>query len=307
MITISIIELNNLTKDYGKGRGIFDVSFEINEGECFGFLGPNGAGKTTAIRHLMGFSKAQSGTAKICGLDAWMSQELLKNDIGYLPGEFAFPNGMTGKSFLKMIGEMKGIDNPDYIKSLIERFDVTVNASIRSMSLGMKRKLAVVTAFMNDPKILILDEPTSGLDPIMQSVFIDFINSEKKRGKTILLSSHIFKEVDAVCDRIAIIKDGRVQSIVKASDLKSNHYSIYRIKFKTSNGYNAVKKENFVITDSIDDELEIRLMVTGNGINTLISIAEAYGIVDFMEIPFTLEDYFMQFYENENEFEGVSK
>lgn len=176
-----VIDIEHLTKDYGHNRGVFDISLHVEKGECFGFLGPNGAGKTTTIRHLMGFSRPQSGTASILGEDSWKKAARLQKMIGYLPGEIALPAGITGAEFLHMMEKMRGIKNDDYCKMLLDKFELDPNIGTKKMSLGVKRKLAVVTAFMHDPDILILDEPTSGLDPIMQEIFIDYIISEKRK------------------------------------------------------------------------------------------------------------------------------
>ncbi|MBK1637410.1 ABC transporter ATP-binding protein, partial [Rhodovulum adriaticum] len=178
--------VNNVTKDYGYGRGIFNVSFYVNKGEVFGFLGPNGAGKTTTIRHLMGFIKADEGKLYINGKDTWKSSNRIKYDIGYLPGELAFPEYMTGYQFIKFMSEERKLTDTYKLEELKTMFELDTSIKIKDMSLGDKRKLAVVTAFMHDPNILILDEPTSGLDPIMQEKFIKFILNEKESGKTIL-------------------------------------------------------------------------------------------------------------------------
>ena len=164
------IEVSHLTKDYGSGRGVFDVSLEVERGERFGFLGPNGAGKTTTIRHLMGFSRPQAGTVAIHGQDCWTRSAELQRTVGYLPGEIALPAGMTGTAFLRMMERMRGVRDDEHLKMLLDTFRLDPDIPTREMSLGVKRKMAVVTAFMHDPDILILDEPTSGLDPVMQQV-----------------------------------------------------------------------------------------------------------------------------------------
>lgn len=210
-VVMSVINVERLTKDYGFGRGVFDVSIHVEKGEVFGFLGPNGAGKSTTIRHLMGFSQPDDGKVEIFGKPTFGKYyEILKN-VGYIPGEVALPAGLTGKEFLKMMQDLTGIYNNERLGMLLRLFELdeaSLLGDVKRMSLGVKRKLAVVSAFMSDPEVLILDEPTSGLDPVMQERFIEFIHKEKERGKTILLSSHIFSEIDNTCDRIAIIKDG---------------------------------------------------------------------------------------------------
>ena len=209
------IEVEHLTKDYGSDRGVFDVSIAVDRGEVFGFLGPNGAGKSTTIRHLMGFSKPDSGSAKIEGTETFHRYFEVLNHVGYIPGEIALPAGLTGWEFIRMMQNLQKIHNEKRLGEMLKLFeleDEVLKGETKRMSLGVKRKLAVVTAFMSDPDVLILDEPTSGLDPVMQENFIQFIHEEKERGKTILLSSHIFSEIDSTCDRIAIIKDGKIVS-----------------------------------------------------------------------------------------------
>ena len=186
-----IINVEHLTKDYGYGRGVFDVSIKVHKGECYGYLGPNGAGKSTTIRHIMGFSKPTKGKIEIFGLNSFNNTHKILAKVGYLPGEPAIPLGLDGMGFLRMMQDMRQERNDERLNYLLGLFRLNPNVSVKSMSLGEKRKLAVVAAFMNDPDVLILDEPTSGLDPVMQQVFIHFIIDEKKRGKTILLSSHI--------------------------------------------------------------------------------------------------------------------
>ena len=208
----NIIVVDKLTQDYGHGRGVFDVSFTVKKGEVFGFLGPNGAGKSTTIRHIMGFSSAQSGNTSVFELESFKNYYKILDRVGYLPGEIALPEGLTGWEFIKMMWSLRKVENKERLEQLLDMFKLDPSGETKKMSLGDKRKLAIVTAFMHDPEVLILDEPTSGLDPVMQQTFIDFVKLEKKRGKTILLSSHMFNEVEATCDRIAIIKDGKIVS-----------------------------------------------------------------------------------------------
>ncbi|MCD7776188.1 MAG: ABC transporter ATP-binding protein [Firmicutes bacterium] len=301
-----IISVDHLTKDYGNNRGVFDVDIKINKGECYGFLGPNGAGKTTTIRHLMGFSKPQSGSTSIDEMDSWDNRARLQNIIGYLPGEVALPSGLSGTAFLHMMEQMRKVKNKDCLDMLLERFELNPNISIKQMSLGVKRKLAVVTAFMHDPDILILDEPTSGLDPVMQETFIDFIREEKQRGKTIFLSSHIFHEVDAVCDRIAIIRDGKIVSEFRSEELKQKHDRIYRVTFSDENSYKRFVALPFKFTSKNEKKMRARVQIPADEVGTLIESLKDFHIADFVEIPFTLEDYFMGFYDTGHHFEGVT-
>jgi len=300
-----VIEVSHLTKDYGHGRGVFNVSIKVEQGVCYGFLGPNGAGKTTTIRHLMGFSKPQSGSTSILGCDSWNCADELKNAVGYLPGEIAFPKGLTGTEFLDMQMKLRRVKDEAYKNELLERFQLDPSMRVEKMSLGVRRKLAVVTAFLHDPDILILDEPTSGLDPIMQQNFIDFILSEKKRGKTILLSSHIFHEVDACCDRISIIKDGRIVADFVADELKNRSTKIYRISFSDKDSYDAFVCKDYLFHSRNEKKLRARVMIEAAQINRLLTDITPLSVTEFQEIPFTLEDYFMEFYKNDCQFGEV--
>jgi ABC-2 type transport system ATP-binding protein len=298
---MSVIEVSGLTKDYGHGRGVFDVSINVEQGECYGFLGPNGAGKTTTIRHLMGFSRPDSGSCHILGLDCRDKAPQLKSGVGYLPGELAFPEDLTGRGFLRYMKNLRRIDSMEYCEKLLDRFELDPTMEIYDMSLGMRRKLAVVTAFMHDPDILILDEPTSGLDPIMQDVFINYILDEKARGKTILLSSHMFHEVDACCDRISIIKEGHIVATFRTEEIQRNDVYIYQVKLSDEGSYKKMLSGGFPVTNSDERHKEVRLSVETGRLAEFIELMSSLGIRDFREIPYTLEDYFMHFYRGEDE------
>lgn len=308
-----VIETINLTKDYGFGRGIFDVNIHVDKGEAFGFLGPNGAGKSTTIRHLMGFSKPDSGSAKILGLDTFDNYDKFLSRVGYIPGEIALPAGLSGWEFIKMMQSMQNVHNEKRLSDMLDLFELKDNVlsgETKRMSLGVKRKLAVVTAFMSDPEVLILDEPTSGLDPVMQENFIKFIHEEKKRGKTILLSSHIFSEIDSTCDRIAIIKDGKIVSEFIANDLKHASRKFYSIDFKQQSAkqsflsqaekissFNLITKRQNGVYISIDDK----------DLNALIAMLSALPVLSFSNRKESLEDYFMSFYKEDKSFGGALK
>lgn len=310
---MSVINVERLTKDYGFGRGVFDVSIHVEKGEVFGFLGPNGAGKSTTIRHLMGFSKADDGKVEIFGKPTFGKYyEILKN-VGYIPGEVALPAGLTGKEFLKMMQDLTGIYNNERLGMLLKLFELdeaSLLGDVKRMSLGVKRKLAVVSAFMSDPEVLILDEPTSGLDPVMQERFIEFIHKEKERGKTILLSSHIFSEIDNTCDRIAIIKDGKIVSEFVANDLKHASKKYYTVDFKAE----ADKKkflESSVGIESLtminDKENEIFISIEDEDLNKTINLLSAVDVTKFSNRKESLEDYFMKFYKEDKDFGGAIK
>ena len=308
---MSIIEVNHLTTDYCSWRGVFDVSFKIEKGEVFGFLGPNGAGKSTTIRHLMGFSHPGLGNTKILGMDSFKDYDRILNKVGYIPGEIALPQGLTGYQFIDMMQHMYHINNKEMLEKMLNLFELKENelkCDTKHMSLGVKRKLAIVTAFMSDPEVLILDEPTSGLDPIMQQRFIDFVIEEKKRGKTILLSSHIFSEVDATCDRIAIIKDGRIVDEFISNDLKHASLKQYRIRFNDLNNYekfiNEYDKNIINILKEEKEKFVLNITCEDKNINNVIHCFTKYNIKEFNNIKETLEDYFMHFYKEDKEFGG---
>ena len=312
-----VIIVDHLTKDYGHGRGVFDVNFLVHRGEVFGFLGPNGAGKSTTIRHIMGFSRPQSGQTLVEGLESFKNYHKILGNVGYLPGEIALPEGLTGWEFIQMMSDLRHCSDRKMLDFLLEKFELNPAGETKKMSLGDKRKLAIIAAFMSDPDILVLDEPTSGLDPVMQQVFIEFIKSEKKRGKTILLSSHMFNEVEATCDRIAIIKDGRIVSTFVTNDIKHNQNKNFKVQFKNSSSYKefvkllpkkrkddvTVKKPS--IAETNDKQLWAIVAINDGFVDKFIEILEKFEVAKFEEIKFTIEDYFMQFYHEDKKFGGV--
>ena len=310
---MNVIEVNRLTKDYGSGRGVFDVSISVGKGEVFGFLGPNGAGKSTTIRHLMGFSKPDSGETLIFGKPTFKKYYEVLGKVGYIPGEIALPAGLTGHEFIRMMQDMQGVKNDAQLKRMLDMFelsDETLRGETKRMSLGVKRKLAVVTAFMHDPEVLILDEPTSGLDPVMQEVFVRYVHEEKDRGKTILLSSHIFSEIDSTCDRIAIIKDGRIVDNFVAVDLKHASKKYYDVTFKSEedekkfeSGLKGIASATLIKTDGAI----VSLSVDDADLNAFISLLSDLDPVVFSNRRETLEDYFMKFYKEDKDFGGALK
>ena len=311
---MSVIEVKDLTKDYGSGRGVFNVSLSVNKGEVFGFLGPNGAGKSTTIRHLMGFSKPDNGETYIFGKPTFEKYYEVLSKVGYIPGEIALPQGLTGWEFIRMMQSMQKIENKARLNELLEIFelaDAELRGETKRMSLGVKRKLAVVTAFMSDPEVLILDEPTSGLDPVMQENFIRFIHEEKERGKTILLSSHIFSEIDSTCDRIAIIKDGKIVSEFIADDLKHADLKYYSIGFKDEQSeikfIESGKKLKTFSVEKTEEGNVVDVSFEDGDLNAVIALASDLGATGFSNRRESLEDYFMKFYREEKDFGGALK
>jgi ABC-2 type transport system ATP-binding protein len=209
-----------LTRHYGKHRGISDLTFELGEGQIFGFLGPNGAGKTTTIRQLMGLMRPSSGTARIFGLDCWRDSVRVKEKVGFLPGDLRLYEKMTGEEFLDFFAAFRKGAHRRWRRELIERFGLDTSRKIKHMSEGNRQKLAVVQALMHDAPLLILDEPSSGLDPLMQVEFVELLQEERSRGKTVFLSSHQLVEVERIADRVGIIREGELVAVEEVERLK---------------------------------------------------------------------------------------
>ena len=293
---MSLIQIKNLTKDYGDKRGIFDINLSIEKGEIFGFVGTNGSGKTTTIRHLMGFLKPQKGSATIDGLDCWENSAEIKKYIGYLPGEINFPDAHTGMDFLKNQAELLGVKDMSYAENLIKRLQLDPSANLKRMSKGMKQKTAIVAAFMANPEILILDEPTTGLDPLMRAEFIDIINEEKEKGKTIFMSSHMFDEVEKTCDKVALIKNGRIIDVKSTKEIKHNEDKVYKIEFNNKEDYQKFISDKFELIKNDKNQNQVTISINDKDINKLTKALKQYDVKFINEIKFTLEKYFEKFY-----------
>lgn len=290
---MNVIEINNLTKDFGNSKGIFDLSFSLKQGEVVGFLGSNGAGKTTTIRHLMGFIKADNGSAKILNMDCFKNAYSVQEKIGYLPGEIAFMDNMTGAEFIHFMADMKNITDLQYARELIAYFDIDTKIKIKKMSKGMKQKIGLIIAFMQDTPILILDEPTTGLDPLMQTKFVDLIKKEKAKGKTILMSSHIFEEIENTCERIIMIKDGRLVADENINAMRNKMNKHYEISF--SNMEDAIHFQELYSSNSYRKNNVVYLKLNQN-INHLIRELSKFNIEDINARYQTLEEVFMKYY-----------
>lgn len=290
---MSIMTISNLTKDYGEGRGVFDLNFSIAKGEVFGYLGPNGSGKTTTIRHLLGFLNADKGNCTIGGLDCRTESAQIQKDLGFLAGEIAFFDDMKGIDFLKFSANMRGLTDFKKMQNLIETFELNPNVRIKKMSKGMKQKVGIVNAFMHNPTTLILDEPTSGLDPLMQNRFIQLILKEKAEGKTILMSSHSFEEVSRTCDKIGIIRGGKLVDLKTADDLRNSQRKLYTVTLQTENQalkfanepINVVSVEKNIVTVSINGSLK-----------PFTTALDGHEIIDIASVTQSLEEIFMAYY-----------
>lgn len=251
-----MIGIKDLTMQYPNGKGIFDVDFTVEKGQVVGFLGPNGAGKTTTIRCILGFMRGQKGKCFIDGNECFANAPKIMQQVGFIAGEPAFPDGMTGVEYLDFLCEVRGLKDKARMNELIEYFEFDAKSKIKKMSKGMKQKTAIVAAFMHNPSVLILDEPTSGLDPLMQNKFVELILSEKTKGKTILMSSHMFDEVEKTCEHVLIIKDGRIISRDFVKNLKRTQKVIFEVtssdKIKTSFDAKAEADGKYEITIPYD-------------------------------------------------------
>ena len=291
---MSLIEIKNLTKDYGNNQGIFNINLNIEKGEMVGFVGTNGSGKTTTIRNIMGFIKPTSGEVKVNGLSSYEHASEISKLIGYVPGEIAFPDLPTGIDFLKCQAEFLNLKNMDYANELIERLQLDPRANLKRMSKGMKQKTALVAALMNDAPIIILDEPTTGLDPLMRDTFLDIIKNEHSKGKTIFMSSHMFEELETTCDKVALISDGHIIDVVNMNDIRNRPVKEFKIKFNNKDDYQKFQKEKYEIIRLQDqyNQVTIKIKTTETG-KLLITLCN-YDVKFVSEIPYTLERHFKE-------------
>ena len=293
-----MIEVRDLTLRYASGKGVFGLDFSIAKGEVMGYLGPNGAGKTTTIRALMGFMRPNTGMCSIGGMDCVTCAPIIQKSLGYIPGEINFLDNMRGDEFLQFMQRMRGTKDNTRQKQLLEMFELDPKGKIKKFSKGMKQKLGIVTACMHNPDVLVLDEPTSGLDPLMQNRFIDFILSLKREGKTILMSSHSFDEVERTCDNVLIIKEGRILNRSDVQTLKNTQRRGFVIKPQSiSEAMVVLEASDFEVRQVSQDTLEV--YVTGERIDRFIKTAARLDIVDLDVKSQSLEDVFMQYYAKE--------
>lgn len=295
----AIIQTDKLTKSYGRSRGILEVTFEIQEGEVFGFLGPNGAGKTTTMRVLMGLLHPNSGSATIAGLDCWRQSTAAKRLVGYLPGEFTFDPGLRGAHIIEYLGHLRGGVNQAYVRTLVERLGFDPTKRFREYSRGNKQKLGLIQALMHKPRLLILDEPTSGLDPLNQQEFYKLVAEVHAEGRTVFLSSHVLPEVEHTCDRVAIIREGRLVKIDHVSALKDIHQHEVEIRFAgpaSPEWFQHVASVTNVAQGA--DEQTVHVGVRGT-LTEVIATASQHGATNFETHEPTLEEVFLRFYEAE--------
>jgi ABC-2 type transport system ATP-binding protein len=300
-MAVPAIRTSRLTKDYGLGRGLFDLDLEIPAQEVFGFLGPNGAGKTTTIRCVMGMIRPTSGSAHVFGIDCLRDSVEVKRKVGYLPGDMPQFGGMRGKEVVAYFGGMRGGADPKRVRALAERFDLDLGRRFREYSSGNKQKLGIVLAFMHAPELLILDEPTGGLDPLNQQEFYQLVREARDDGATVFLSSHILSEVEHVCDRVGIVREGR---LVKVAELEELHrIRVHKVELVFADG--AEIPENDIrgapgVQDVAIEGRVVTFSVHGSFEPVLRSLAGA-SVTNLVSHEPSLEEFFLEYYRRSDE------
>ncbi|HHT21018.1 MAG TPA: ABC transporter ATP-binding protein [Tissierellia bacterium] len=294
---MNIVEVNHLKKYYGRHRGVEDVHFTIKQGEVFGFIGPNGAGKSTTIRCALSLIFPTSGKITLFGLDSIKDQVEIAKRVGYLPSEVAYYDNMKVKDLLEYSMSFYGRPDPARLKDLCERMDLDISRKIDDLSLGNKKKVGIVQGLLHRPSLIILDEPTSGLDPLMQQRFFDLIEEENKRGATVLFSSHILSEVKRLSDRIALIKDGRIEDMDQIASLQSNHYKNVQLTADPEALDRFEGSDLIEVKQRFGDQLHF---IYRGEINRLLRELARFDVQNLsMEDP-SLEELFMDYYERPN-------
>jgi ABC-2 type transport system ATP-binding protein len=293
----AIIRTERLTKSYGSHRGIVDVDLEIQAGEVFGFLGPNGAGKTTTIRVLLDLIRPTSGRAYVFDIETTVDPVSIHRRIGYVPGEFALYDRLTGGQTIEYFGNLRGGVDKAYRKALVERFDLDPSRKFKEYSKGNKQKVGLVIALQHQPELLMLDEPTSGLDPLVQQSFYSLVREAQGEGRTVFLSSHILSEVERTCDRVAIIKDGRLVKVDSVEGLRDLAHHEVELRF-----VDGVPAEAFAglpgVSDLKVEDHVLRMRVSGP-ITPVVRAAAQYELLDFVSREPTLEETFLAQYGKE--------
>lgn len=289
---MKVIEINQLTKNYGTARGIKEVSFSVEEGEIFGFIGPNGAGKSTTIRLLMGLIFPTSGEAKIFGKNCIEHGKEVRMNIGYLPSEVFYYEKMKVKDLLEYSAGFYKKDCKKRILELAEIMELDLNRRIEDLSYGNKKKVGIVQGLLHEPKLLILDEPTSGLDPLMQQKFFDLIQEENRKGATVLFSSHILAEVQSLCNRVAIIKEGQ---IIEVDDIRNLRKDTYKKVYLKGGGLDVTQFQFDGVSQLEVNSDELRFFYKGD-INVLTELIGRTRLVDALVEEPSLEEIFMHYY-----------
>ena len=292
---MNVIEIKNLTKCYGKSRGIIDVNLNVEQGEVFGFIGPNGAGKSTTIRTLLGLIYPTSGSAAIFGKNCAEHPEV-RRELGYLPSEVFYYDNMRVIDLLKYSASFYKKDCTKRIRELAEIMDLDLKKKIDDLSFGNKKKVGIVQGLLHEPKLIILDEPTSGLDPLMQQRFFDLLTEENKKGATIFFSSHILSEVQKMCSRVAFIKEGKIIKLEKMSALQENSYKRFSIETKAAAPVDTFRLDG--VSDLEVNGNEIKFIYRGNINDIMKTVAQTELRNISIEEP-DLEEIFLHYYAKE--------
>jgi ABC-2 type transport system ATP-binding protein len=297
----NIIETINLTHRYGDFTAVKDVNLTIYEGEIFGFLGPNGAGKTTTIRMLLDFIRPDEGSAKLFGMDSVEQSVEIRKRVGFLPAELALWENQTGKQYIKWLSSIHNKDLMPEAKRLAERLQFDLNRKLSGMSTGMKRKIGIIAAMAHKPPLLILDEPTNGLDPLMQAEFHRLMREVRQEGRTVFLSSHMLTEVEEICDRVAIIRDGEIQAVETIEKLTRVSFRWLTLTFANAIEPNGFREVDGVTNFDVDGR-SIRMKVAGDAnIDQLVKLAAQHTVEDLTFEQPTLEEIFLAFYGERSE------
>ncbi|MGM8215780.1 ABC transporter ATP-binding protein [Bacillaceae bacterium W0354] len=291
---MSILKANQLTKMFGDFKALNGVNIEVNEGEIFGFIGPNGAGKSTTIRILLGILKATSGSAEIFGKDVWKEAVEIHKQIAYVPGDVNLWPNLTGGEVIDLFVKLRGGNNKNKREELIERFNFDPSKKCSTYSKGNRQKVALIAAFASDANLYIFDEPTSGLDPLMEKVFQEFVLEAKSEGKSVLLSSHILSEVEKLCDRVGIIRQGQIIESGTLNELR--HLTRSNMIVQTKKPLNQLEAMKGVHNIEQKGE-ELLFQVDTEHLDGVINYISDKGIIKFESTPPTLEDLFMRHYE----------
>lgn len=293
-MTDYVIETTGLTVYYGRHRGILDVDLKVQKGEVFGFLGPNGAGKTTTERVLMDIIRPTAGKARILGKDCQAEGVEARDRVGYLPGELSLYENMTARQFFSMYSSLqKNNSDRNYWQTLANRLDLDTSRKMRQYSRGNKQKVGVVMAFMNKPELLILDEPTTGLDPLVQQTVMELVREANQGGATVFFSSHILPEVQAVCDRVGIIRDGKLIATERVEDLMKQHFKRVRLSFSTLPPEDTFEMDGVTILNRDENQFTLEIH---QDLGKVMGTAVPYGIIDIETIPISLEEIFLAYY-----------
>ena len=290
----AIIQTEKLTKSYGVHRGVIDIDLEVNEGEAFGFLGPNGAGKTTTIRVLLDHLRPTSGRATVFGIETTADPVAIHRRIGYLPGEFTLYDKLTGAQTIEYFANLRGGVDAAYQADLVARLDVDPTRKFKEYSKGNKQKIGLIVALQHRPDLLVLDEPTSGLDPLVQQTFYEVIREAKAEGRTIFLSSHILSEVEKTCDRVAIIRDGRLAKVDRVEALRDLAHHQVELRFVGDVPVGAFAAIPGV-SDVVADDHILRMRVSGS-IAPVVREAARHELLDFVSREPSLEETFLAQY-----------